>query len=463
MVQSNRIRSGIATLLGWTALALLVAAAPLRLAAQQTSPLFGDNPFSNPRNGFQLYSITGFVGWESVFNPQQGYILPSGQNVGPDESYGGSAGVGWSKRSKDSNFSIGYMASYVGYVHHADQSALNHFLSLQASRRLSRKWSLGFSANAGLSTYTQLLFSPTQSSSLISAAGAGDLPGAIVTGHSSNDTLNSALGGASPIDSPSRTLFFGNRVFTSSAAASLTYSASQRLSFSFSATGSRSQHINDGNVQDSYLVAHATEAGASAGVSYALTPRTQVGVNVTGSRGFSQIQQAFATNATGFVGRTLGKHWSLNLHAGAGFVSTVHSANNQNPGTTPVYGATTAYQLFAQTLMVSADRTVSQSYGLATADTTNIMGAWRWWRPGRSWGLSSSFMREQFRQSAFGNSSAWRAMAGITQRIGGHTVVEMGYTYGTYTSDSVQNPYQSAQHGVRLSAMWSPQSQEHRR
>ena len=72
-------------------------------------------------------------------------------------------------------------------------------------------------------------------------------------------------------------------------------------------------------------------------------------------------------------------------------------------------------------------------------------------------------MREEFRQSAFGNSRAWRAMVGGTRRLGGHTTVEMGYTYGTYTSDSAATPYQSAQHGVRMSVMWSPQGQERRR
>jgi hypothetical protein len=462
MTQRNQTRGGIAMILGRTAVALLLAAAPVKLAAQQSSPLFGDNPFSNPRGGFQLYSITGFVGWQSVFNPQDGFILPNSQNVGGDESYGGSAGVGWSKRTKDASISIGYMASYLGQVHHSDLNALNHFLNLNATKRLGRKWTFGFSANSGLSTYTQMLFSPIQSGNIVAAAGPGDLPGAVLTGQSANDGLNSQLNGAGTISSPAQTLFFGNRVFVTSAAASLSYAHSSRLNFNFSANGSRSQHLDDGEVQDSFLVAKATQAGASTGVSYSLSPRTQIGVNVSASRGFSQIQDSMATNASGFIGRTLGRRWTVQLHAGAGFVTTLHSADNNhtNPGTTPVYGASMGYQTYAHTFMASADRSVSQSYGLATADTTNINGSWRWWRPGRSWGLTSSFLREQFRQSAYGNSSAWRAMAGVTRRMGGHTVVEMGYVYGTFTSNSLPTAYQSAQQGVRLSVMFSPQSQE---
>lgn len=463
MTRTNRTPSGIAMVIGRTAVALLFAAAPIRLAAQQTSPLLGDNPFMNPRGGFQLYSITGFAGWESVFNPQQGYILPNSQNVGPDESYGGSAGVGWSKRTKDASASIGYMASYLGQVHHSDLNALNHFLTINANRRVGRKWNVGLSVNAGLSTYTQMLFSPIQGSTLIAAAGAGDLSGAILTGHSSNDTLNSVLGSAATIDSPARTLFFGNRVFTTSASTSASYSPSQRLSFNFSASGSRSQHISDGTSRDLYLVPSALEASASAGVSYSLSPRTQVGFNASASRGFSRLQQAYGTNASAFIGRTLGRRWTAQIHAGAGFVTTLHSAVPVPSAPTPVYGASLGYQAFANTLMVSGDRSVSQSYGLATADTTNITGAWRWWRPGRSWGTSTSFMRQQFRQSVYGNSNAWRAMAGVTRRLGGHTMVEMAYSYGTYTSDTVLTPYQSAQHGVRASVMWSPQSSERRR
>ncbi len=461
MISFNRTRGGITTILGWTAVALLFAVAPVPLAAQQGSPLFGDNPFSNPRGGFQLYSITGFVGWQSVFTPQEGYVLPNSQNVGPDESYGGSAGVGWSKRGKNGSISIGYMASYLGQVHHSDLNALNHFLNLNATRQLGRKWTFGFSANSGLSTYTQMLFSPIQSGNIVGAAGPGDLPGAVLTGQSSNPGLSQQLNGAPGISSPAQTLFFGNRVFVTSASASLSYAHSQRLNYSLSVTGSRSQHLDDGEVQDSFLVAKAIQAGASAGVSYSLSPRTQVGVNVSSTRGFSQIQNSTATNASGFIGRTLGRRWTVQVHAGAGFVNTLHSsANNTNPGTTPVYGASMGYQTFAHTFMASGDRSVSQSYGLATADTTNINASWRWWRPGRSWGLTSSFLREQFRQSAYGNSNAWRAMAGVTRRMGGHTVVEMGYTYGTFTSNSLPTAYQSAQHGVRLSVMFSPQSQE---
>jgi len=447
-------------------MALLFAAAPLRMAAQQTSPLLGDNPFTNPRGGFQLYSITGFAGWESQFSPQEGYVVPNGQDVGSDTSYGGSAGVGWSRRSDKGSISVGYLASYLGQVHHSHLNALNHFLNINASRRLGRKWNFGFSANASVSTYTQLLYSPIGTSSLISAAGPGDLGGAMLTGHSSNDGLNSQLGSAGTIDSPDRTLFFGNRVFTTSASTSLSYTYSPRLTFNFSLAGSRSQHLNqdlpDGSAPEVFLVPSALEASGNVGVSYAMSPRTQVGFNASGSRGFSDIQGAFGTNTSAFIGHTFGRRWTAQLHVGVGFVSVVHSTSPVNPGLSPVYGGSLGYQTLSNTFMFSTDRSVSQSYGLATADTINYMGAWRWFRPGRTWGTSVSMMRQQYRQAAYGDSSSWRAMAGVTKRMGGHTVVELSYVYGNYKSSTPPNPYQSAQNGVRLSVMWTPQSQERR-
>jgi hypothetical protein len=462
-------RSPVRSVLDWAAVALLLSiGVPARLAAQSQSPLLsGFNPLGDSRSGFQLYDVTGFAGWESVVNPQAGFYLPNGTGLQGDEMVGGGASVGWSRRDEKNSLSLTYTASYAGYVQYSSLSALNQFLTLSLNRRLSPKWSLGLAGSSGISTYDQMQFSPTQFASVVGApATFADLTSAVLAGNYNNSQLASILTGAPVIESPARTLFFGNRVFVSSVSASLSYAHSRRLSLSFVATGSLSQHMNDGNQQSApqylYLIPRAIESRATVGISYSLTPRTQLGVNVSTNRGFSQIQDGYATNGAVTLGRTLGRRWFAQVHGGGGFVTTLRSQYARNPGTTPVFGGSLGYKTFAHSLLTQFDRTLSQSYGLGASQTTTMNAAWQWWRPGRSWGLSSNYVRTEFRGGGFGDANGWRAAFGIDRQIGSHIVIEAGYNYASYANNSTLSPYNSAQHAVRLTMMWMPQGRERR-
>src|SRR5215471_7880146 len=218
--------------LAWVAVAIIVMTAPERLSAQMQSPLTsGFNPIGGSR-GLQLYDITGFAGWESVVNPEGGLFLANGAGVKGDEMGGGSISAGWSERGARSSVSIQYTASYLAQVRYSNLNALSHFLVIGASRRLSPKWSVGFSGSSTLSTYNQLLFSPMVFSSVVATpATLDDLASAILAGKYTNDQLASLLTGAPLIESPARTAIFGNRVFASFAGITLSYAHSTRLSF----------------------------------------------------------------------------------------------------------------------------------------------------------------------------------------------------------------------------------------
>lgn len=453
---------------GWRAAVCVFLGVVAPLGAQN-SLLSGFNPLGNSRSGIQLYDVTGFVGWQSVVNPQGGLFLPmSGTGLKSDTSLGAGASVGWSKRGQKTNLSIMYNAGYQAQIRYTDLSALSQVLAMNASRRLNGKWSLGFSSTAAISTYDQMLFSPTLFSSVAAAPGSfDDLAAAVLTGTYNNDQLASLLTGSPMIESPSRTFFFGDRVFTASASTSLSYAHSKRLSVSFAASADRAQHLTqhlaDGEQlsgqQSLYLLPRAVEGSATVSVNYALTPRTQVGANMSASRGFSSIQNAYTTYGSAFIGRTMGRRWYAQVHAGAGFVTYINSLSPGRIGTTPVAGGSLGYKTYAHSFMVSADRTLSQSYGVGAASNFMTSAAWHWWQPGRRWGLTSSYMREQFMGSAFGDVTGWRGGFGMTQRMGEHMVLETDYTYGSYASDGVESPFHRSQQGVRLSVMWMPQAE----
>jgi hypothetical protein len=444
------------------ALGLVLTAVPL---TAQSTLLSGINPFGPSRSGFHLYDVTGFASWESFPSGQNGFVLPLAGTLRADEIFGGGVSVGWSHPGQRSNLSFTYTANYIGRVRYSDWSGLNQSLSLSASRHLSPNWTLGLSGASSISTYDQLLFSPTLFGSLAAAPATFDeLSSAVLGGKFTNDQLASLLTGAPTIESPASTLLFGNRMFSSYGTGSLSYAYSRRLTIGVSLGVSQTQHLNDKQNPNApqyvYLSPRAVMGSANVNVSYSMSPRTQMGFSLSTSRGFSQIQQAYTSSASAYIGRTIGRSWFAQVHGGAGFVTNIRSQYPVHYGTSPVAGASLGYKLRSQTFMAAYDRMISQAYGVGAADTTTINAAWQWRRPGRRWGLSSSYMREQFRNGIFNNIDGWRATGGVSRFLGWHAVLEAAYSYGSYKSETPLRPYQSAQNAVRLSVMWVPQSME---
>jgi hypothetical protein len=326
---------------------------------------------------------------------------------------------------------------------------------------------VGLSGASSISTYDQLLFNPTLFGSLVAVPATFDeLSSAVLAGKYTNDQLASLLTGVPPIESPASTVFFGNRMFSSSGGASLSYTHSPRLSVGVSLGVSETQHLNDKQNTNSpqyvYLFPRALMGSASVSVSYAATRRTQVGITMSSSRGFSRVQNAYVSTASAYLGRTIGQHWFAQAHAGAGIVTNINSLYPSHHGTSPVAGGSLGYQMRSQTFIGAYERTIGLAYGVGAADVTSISAAWQWRRPGQRWGLSSSYTQQQYRNGVFNDIDGWRATAGITRMMGWHTVLEAGYSYASYKSVSPLSPYQSAQNAVRVSVMWVPQSMEGR-
>jgi hypothetical protein len=453
----------------------LLAGAVWPLAAQSPDTMLsGMNPMGQNAHGLQLYDVTGFVGWTSMASPQQGLILPFNGRLGSDTTVGGGASLGWALRGSKTKFAIRYSGGYNGEFRYTEWNAFYHFLSMSVSRRLTSKLTVDFSARGSVSNYNQLLFSPTIFGSLVAAPGSfEDLSSAVLTGQYNNDQLASLLTGAPVIDSPSRTVFFGNRVFTGSGAVTMSYAHTRRLSFGFNADYGYEQHLADANSdapKTSFLLPHASYGMAGVNVSYALSPHTQIGAGTSSGRSFSGVQQSYTNSANIYLGHEINRHWFMQANAGAGFASNVHA---QPPistlGARPSFGAKLGYRTYANTFMASYERMLTLAYGVGASDTTMVGGGWRWWRPGHTWGVSSSGGEEILHNTAFHKISGWRGTFGITKQMGAHTVLESGYSYGAYTGgvlsttpapESPGAPVKSHQHTVRLTVAWYPQSLE---
>lgn len=445
-------------------LLVFLTAGAARLTAQ--GYLLGAmNPLGGTRNGLQLYDVTAFADWQSMAGPETGFSIPLGTGLKSDVSYGGGATVGWARLGGRSNFSLTYSANYMARWRYSDWNALNHFLRMVASRRLNSKWTLGFAGTGILSNYEQLLFSPTVFSSMTSVpATFDDLAAAAAGGKLSNSELASLLTGAPVIQSPSQTLLFGNRTLLSSAGVTLAYNYSPRLSISFDAIGSRIQHLPEPQNMDApkyvYLLPSATMAGSTLSVSYAITPRTEIGVTAVGSRGFSRFANSYSTYGTAFVGRSIGRRWFARLRGGAGEVIPINGRYAAAHMTSPVAGATLGFKTYTQTFMADYSRIVGDTFGIGAARSSIGNAAWTLHQPGRHWSLHAYYLYQQLSGSAFHGFNGWRASAGISRMLGLRTMLETDYSYGQYAGAFTGTNYKSDQHAVRVSFSWMPQPPE---
>src|SRR5205085_11526394 len=126
----------------------------------------------------------------------------------------------------------------------------------------------------------------------------------------------------------------------------------------------------------------------------------------------------YSTSATAFIGRSISRHWFAQAHAGAGFVTYLGSQHVGSMGTAPLFGGSLGYKMRAHSFMGAYDRTLSPSYGAGAAHTASTSGAWNWQPIGRHWSVSSSYARQQFTGSAFGDVNGWRASFGFNRSLG---------------------------------------------
>jgi len=437
------------------------------LLAQDTGTQAQNTP--PPQSGLQVRSISAYAVYDSSFLPNGGTgFQPGSSSLPADVGAGGSIAVEWTKFTERSSISLDYTLSYTGYVRNSNLNALDHALSLTASRKITPRWIFGFSVAGNLSSLEESLFSPTTLSTVASTpATFNDLAAAMLSAKFANNPQLGAILTSSPlVESPISNLLYGQRMFTASAHASLSYSYSPRLSVTFSGGGGRTQYLSGSQpttTSNSSLLSNTTSGNASIGFSYSLSPFTQLGGSVTTNRISSSISDAYTTTSLATLGRTFGTRWFMQLHGGVGVTNAVRQASSVVPAPPgPVIGGSLGYKTVSHTFLGSYDRTVSDSYGLGASTSSTSTASWHWRQPGASWWLDSSFSWQQLQQNGFGlaDTSGWRTTIGLNRAIGAHIVFLTQYVHLSYSGGLLATVFHDSQDAVRVSIAWTPHPAE---
>ncbi len=429
----------------------------------QFSPLSPMGLGGTDQAGPRLYSVSGFANYYILGDQYQQGLYPQGPApLGNDWGLGGSASMGWSKPGPLSRFSIGYSISYIGRLHNSDASGLSHALTISGTRKLSPHWSGSMSINGVLSNYDQYLFTPMQFAAATAVPSTfEDLTSAVLgNGTVTNSQLASLLTGAPIVESPARSLIYGNRVFNASASAGLSYAASPRLNISFQGYGSRIQNLHtssdDPAFNTPFLIPVTTSAGGSIGMSYAATPRTSVGLNLGTTRSFSSLQDSYANSASVSLGHTFGRRWFGQISGGAAKIVPIRTTYVLATGIDYVASGSLGYKTRSHTFMINGVRSVGDTYAIGSSTTISAGAAWSWHRPGAHWSMMAQGSRQMQQSLAYSDLNGWRAGIAVSEVLTQHLVAQAQYSYLSYSTLPISPLLSQDQNGVMLSLTWYP-------
>ena len=181
---------------------------------------------------------------------------------------------------------------------------MGHSLNVSAGRRFSPKWSVAAGTSASYLSLDQMLFTqPLLGRTAALPASFDDLANTLLTSTFTTEHLAAMLTGSSIVESPSRLLFLGNRMFTSEVSLSTTYASSTRTSVTLSAHAVRLQPMSPGRSDTTVnndLLPKSTTGMVDLVLAHWFDPRTCGGVSIDTSRSISQLQDTYITSASAF-------------------------------------------------------------------------------------------------------------------------------------------------------------------
>jgi hypothetical protein len=249
-------------------------------------------------------------------------------------------------------------------------------------------------------------------------------------------------------------LIMADRILVYQAQASATYAHSSRLSLSFASFSAGGQQSFDKKQTIQMPRSIGGKAGVS--ISYALDPRTNIGVSVDESFINTQFQNGYSTSASVFLSRQMGRRWFLNLNGGINHSRITATGYAAPPSRQIIGGGNLGYRTRSHTFLINYIRSSQDVYGTTAGLNTTMMGVWGWNRPGSGWRVYSNFGQTKVRDAGFTSFNGWRASAGLSRTLSNQFSITSEYSYlfsdgtylGVFTNRSI--------HAGRLSIRWHP-------
>jgi hypothetical protein len=408
--------------------------------------------------GFRIESMTGFLNYSS--NLADIHLIPSGSN---QDGWGAgiTAVVGYSRFGERSGLQITYTPSYMASLQRAGGRSDSHMLLINWQRKLTPMLTWTVSGSGNISWFDEAIFRPTTLASIVaSPATLDDIASAMNSGESADMASAMVMTVPAGVDSPAGLLLYGSRMLTSAVQTGFNYSRSSRLTMRVSLAGSWTEALEDSSresdTKPQYLLPRSTAATADIGFRYSLTPRTQIGADMSTARIFSDIEDSYASDANFFLSHTVGSRLFFQLHGGAGIITPVRQSIPIVRKPQLETGGGLGYKASTQTFLLSVDRSISDSYGFGAASSLSVAGTWNWKRPGSHWTATGDVGEQWLNGAAVHNFNSWRANVGISRNMGPHTAISMQYAYLSSSDLTGGGSALPSAHMARMTVTWLP-------
>ncbi len=410
--------------------------------------------------GIRLYGISTFLGYSNFTIPNA-----ATSSITAHTNYGVTGSAGWQRFHGRTNFSIRYSGTYYGDAHQSNLNSLNHTLDFTLTRQLGHRWEIDLSANGQDISLQQLIWQNSVLGSVSQTPASFDnLAASMSVGQYTSAQSGLLLGSSTTtLTTPATAVLFGSQILSYGVHAGVSYAHSSRLSFHFGsfALGGERRTGNNNNipgVQLNYVMPKTIGGEASASLTYALSPRTEIDFGVTENYMTTVFQRSLGTNGTAGFGRKMGQHWFLHGYGGGYFAHTLNQLAG-TPATRQVIGAgSIGFQTYSHTLLASYTRSGYDLTAGAVGTSTTSSAAWNWHSPRRNWGLHASFNRTETGSTGYATLSGWQAMAGFSQRIANNLLLQASYSHFRSQGVFLSLANNVTGDAVRISFGWAPNS-----
>jgi len=192
------------------------------------------------------------------------------------------------------------------------------------------------------------------------------------------------------------------------------------------------------------------------GFTHSLSRRTELDGDFSYSRSYWMGRGVQVGSAQVGVGRDLSPHWFGRINAGYGGMTEFPGSLKVPYQGSVQGGASLGAKVGNSALVLSANRSVSDAYGLGASKSTGAQAAWVWQRPGGAWTVSGSVAYERLAGTVFALIQGWMGQVTVTRRLSRTlTLVALG-AYATDSGAAGGDFAGLLRRGARLSLTWRP-------
>jgi hypothetical protein len=420
--------------------------------------------------GIHIYGVNAYTSYVSSVYPVFTTVNLPANNFGANLNYGVSTSLGAQfRRGEKFHLSLFGTGSYNRSQNYNNLSAFGGSLIASLSYEVTQKFTVSISATGLYETVADYIFAPSglsvaaQSPNSVYDLASGMGVGQFGTSPTQTTPITTVASAPTPSSSPATALLFGSNILSYAAQAIASYQATSRLSFSFGGVSAGGENRFGGNSaipEQTQTLPRTIGLLGSASIDYALSPRTTMGLVISGARNSNIDQHAYTTSAQVSFGRMMGAHWFMGGAGGYAYSVSVAQQSGSPKSQQWIGSGSLGYRLSSQSFGASYNRTTMEANGFAIGTNTSVRMGWSWHPRGSRWAVIASGGEQKMDNTGFSSLSGWYGSGGWRMRLPANLSLSAQYSYSKSNGIFFGDVLKVSVNSIRISIGWVPAALE---